>query len=279
MVRQAVEVFVRIRPRHPDLPSGLRVVPPPPGQVIRSIEASVPRGANKGGWVNNTTERLQFTFKQVFDEAAAQDAVYSVVVAPLVSEFLGGVNCTVLAYGQTGSGKTYSMVGGGKYRDRGAIPRAIHAIFGSLSDQTAAAAAAAATHGGDTGSFALYVSYCEIYEEKVFDLLDRAAADRPIELWPRVQVRRGGTREKQQRCGFCCWWCLATTAAAAGARGRGRRAARGPAVLCCAHRGGRAEPPLLSPLPSPDGRDAHEPCVVAVALHLLARARGAAAGL
>jgi hypothetical protein len=35
------------------------------------------------------------------------------------------------------------------------------------------------------------VSYCEIYEEKVFDLLDRANAERPIELWPRVQVRWG----------------------------------------------------------------------------------------
>ena len=81
------------------------------------------------------------------------------------------------------------MVGGGKYKDRGAIPRAIHEIFVALASQAASAAAAAALHGGDAGSAALYVSYCEIYEEKVFDLLDRSTADRPIELWPRVQVR------------------------------------------------------------------------------------------
>lgn len=141
---------------------------------------------------------------------------------------------------QTGSGKTYSMVGGGKYRDRGAIPRAIHAIFGALAEQAAAAAAAAASHGGDAGSSALYVSYCEIYEEKVFDLLDRSAADRPIELWPRVQVRA-----RWCECGAASRaYATAAAAAAAGARGRGRRAAPRAALLCRAHGGGRAQPPL-----------------------------------
>jgi kinesin family member 6/9 len=188
MVKQTVDVFVRVRPKHPDLPSAVRVLPAGSGGVLRVIEANVPRGSSKGGWVNNTTERLQFTFQQVFDETATQDAVYSAVVAPLVSQFLEGVNCTVLAYGQTGSGKTYSMVGGGKYRDRGVIPRAIRAIFTALAAQ-AAAGGAGGKGGVDAGSCALYVSYCEIYEEKVFDLLDRANAERPIEMWPRVQVR------------------------------------------------------------------------------------------
>lgn len=40
-----------------------------------------------------------------------QSNVFDTVVAPTITNFLDGYNCTVFTYGQTGSGKTYTMFG------------------------------------------------------------------------------------------------------------------------------------------------------------------------
>ncbi|XP_026545424.1 chromosome-associated kinesin KIF4A [Notechis scutatus] len=74
-----------------------------------------------------------------------------------------GYNATVLAYGQTGSGKTYSM-GGAYTTDQendptvGAIPRVIMMLFQELEQKV-------------DWQFTLKVSYLEIYNEDILDLL------------------------------------------------------------------------------------------------------------
>lgn len=42
----------------------------------------------------------------VFGPEADQSIIYDEVVAPMISEVLAGMNCTIFAYGQTGTGKT-----------------------------------------------------------------------------------------------------------------------------------------------------------------------------
>lgn len=70
-----------------------------------------------------------------------------------------GYNGTLLVYGQTGAGKTFTMSGSTQnYKYRGMIPRAINQLFqeiGSRFDQ----------------EFTVKVSYVEIYNELMFDLL------------------------------------------------------------------------------------------------------------
>ncbi|XP_078396988.1 kinesin-like protein KIF9 isoform X3 [Cetorhinus maximus] len=64
-----------------------------------------------------------------------------------------------MCYGQTGSGKTYTMTGATeKYDYRGIIPRAIQQIFKEVGQQANLA-------------LTVYVSYLEIYNETLFDLL------------------------------------------------------------------------------------------------------------
>ena len=41
-----------------------------------------------------------FSFNQIFQPNASQQQVYDKVMAPLVTSFLDGVNCSVIAYGQ-----------------------------------------------------------------------------------------------------------------------------------------------------------------------------------
>lgn len=47
---------------------------------------------------------------QVFGPEVNQETIYDEVVAPMVTEVLDGMNCTIFAYGQTGTGKTYVYI-------------------------------------------------------------------------------------------------------------------------------------------------------------------------
>ncbi|EMP40041.1 Chromosome-associated kinesin KIF4 [Chelonia mydas] len=104
-----------------------------------------------------------FTYDFVFDPSAEQEEVFNRSVAPLIRGIFKGYNATVLAYGQTGSGKTYSM--GGTYTaDQeheptvGVIPRVIKLLFQEKEQRL-------------EWEFTLKVSYLEIYNEDILDLL------------------------------------------------------------------------------------------------------------
>jgi kinesin family protein 6/9 len=73
---------------------------------------------------------------------------------------LDGYNGTILAYGQTGSGKTYTITGGEHYADRGIIPRVLSTIFEEFERRP-------------NMRYSCSISYLEIYNECVYDLLDR----------------------------------------------------------------------------------------------------------
>ncbi len=78
-----------------------------------------------------------------------------------------GYNACIFAYGQTGSGKSYTMMG--SPHEKGLIPRLCDALFERIE---------AATRADEGASFKLEVSYMEIYNEKVHDLLDPAGGTR-----------------------------------------------------------------------------------------------------
>ncbi|KAM5247299.1 chromosome-associated kinesin KIF4A-like [Ctenodactylus gundi] len=105
-----------------------------------------------------------FTYDFVFGPSAEQEEVFTTAVAPLLGGVFKGYNATILAYGQTGSGKTYSM--GGAYTTEqendssiGVIPRAIELLFREIDRKS-------------DSEFTLKVSYLEIYNEEIWDLLN-----------------------------------------------------------------------------------------------------------
>ncbi|XP_069841963.1 chromosome-associated kinesin KIF4A [Dendropsophus ebraccatus] len=104
-----------------------------------------------------------FTYDYVFDPSAEQEEVYNSAVAPLIKGLFKGYNATVLAYGQTGSGKTFSM-GGAYTHDQeneptvGVIPRVVKALFREIEQRK-------------DWEFLLKISYLEIYNEEILDLL------------------------------------------------------------------------------------------------------------
>ena len=84
----------------------------------------------------------------------------------IVKHVADGYHATVFAYGQTGSGKTYTMEGLGEIRgswendpNSGIIPRALSDLFDGLR------------MNNDTTEYSVRVSFLELYNEEIFDLL------------------------------------------------------------------------------------------------------------
>ncbi|XP_011502024.1 PREDICTED: major antigen-like [Ceratosolen solmsi marchali] len=103
-----------------------------------------------------------FQFDHIFDSEKTNNHVFDIVVKPIVIAAVRGFNGTVFAYGQTSSGKTHTMLG--TPNEPGIIPMAVDYMFDAIAE----------TRGRE---FLLRVSYLEIYNEKVNDLLDTTAVD------------------------------------------------------------------------------------------------------
>jgi hypothetical protein len=97
-------------------------------------------------------------------------------VAPHLKALFQGLDLTIFAYGVTGTGKTHTMRGGLKLAERGVIPRLLSGVFRRGKK------IAKDTNGETTVDVAL--SYYEIYNDKVFDLLEppekRTSAGLPL---------------------------------------------------------------------------------------------------
>lgn len=106
---------------------------------------------------NEYNPATAYAFDRVFGPHENSQEVYDVAARPVVKAAMEGVNGTVFAYGVTSSGKTHTMHG--DQNSPGVIPLAIKDVFSIIQD----------TPGRE---FLLRVSYLEIYNEVINDLLD-----------------------------------------------------------------------------------------------------------
>uniref|UniRef100_A0A8C4HQ35 Kinesin family member 13Ba n=1 Tax=Dicentrarchus labrax TaxID=13489 RepID=A0A8C4HQ35_DICLA len=101
-------------------------------------------------WSMDETDKEKF---------AGQEVVFQCLGESLLRNAFQGYNACIFAYGQTGSGKSYTMMGSGD--QPGLIPRLCSALFDRTQKEQR-----------EQESFTVEVSYMEIYNEKVRDLLD-----------------------------------------------------------------------------------------------------------
>ncbi|KAL3091023.1 hypothetical protein niasHT_023623 [Heterodera trifolii] len=103
-----------------------------------------------------------YVYDHVFEPSSNQEAVYNTAARHIVQDVLTGYNGTIFAYGQTSSGKTHTMEGViGDSEKQGIIPRIVNDIFTHIYNIV------------DTElEFLIRVSYFEIYNERIRDLLD-----------------------------------------------------------------------------------------------------------
>lgn len=98
----------------------------------------------------------EYYYDNVFASKDDNSKVYDSCARRLVRRVMEGFHGTVFAYGMTGTGKTFSMQGTGS--SPGVIPRAVQDIFSYIRETP-------------HREFLLRVSYLEIYNEEIRDLL------------------------------------------------------------------------------------------------------------
>jgi kinesin family member 11 len=150
-----VQVAVRCRPvdneeKKAGLPSVVQT------DVVNK-KVSIQVGKNNNSSYSKTNTKT-FTFDKVFGMYSTQEEIFQSLVKPIVDECLMGFNCTIFAYGQTGTGKTHTMEGDIHSEDNaGIVPRAVKSILETLE--------------GSGSEFTIRVSFLELYNEELQDLL------------------------------------------------------------------------------------------------------------
>ncbi|EKM59534.1 uncharacterized protein PHACADRAFT_137422 [Phanerochaete carnosa HHB-10118-sp] len=166
-----IKVVVRCRPLNSrEIARGAKCLVRMEGnQTILDPPESGSAGAQAASGRATERKLMNFTFDKSYWSAGSRDdpdycsqqTLYDDLGKELLDHGFAGFNACIVAYGQTGSGKSYSMMGYGA--DKGIIPLTCSELFDRVEKKKAA---------DPNVSFTVEVSYIEIYNEKVRDLLN-----------------------------------------------------------------------------------------------------------
>ena len=147
-----IKVILRTRPTQHFATNNIRINLPD-----NTISVYIPRN-QKEGIINNQKEQWSFHFDKILHNVP-QEEVFEYTMNDIIKSSVQGYNGTIFAYGQTGSGKTFTISGSpNNFTYRGIIPRAITRLFNEISNKP-------------EFDFNIQISYLEIYNEIMFDLL------------------------------------------------------------------------------------------------------------
>lgn len=138
--------------------------------VIRLKPAS---GREMDTWLVKDENTIQhsdygeFKYDHVFKTGCNNVEVYMMTSKPMIDRVFEGLNATVFAYGMTGSGKTFTMAG--ENETLGLIPLSVAYLYSRVMEESLK---------GES-RFEIAVSYLEIYNEKIYDLLDYEVDSKP----------------------------------------------------------------------------------------------------
>ncbi|XP_073494958.1 stAR-related lipid transfer protein 9 [Phyllobates terribilis] len=160
-------------------------------KIIVNVDEKIARIRNikldyKPETCGGTRERLlEFGFDYCYwsvdpedPKYASQEVVFQDLGTTILSEAIKGYNVCLFAYGQTGSGKTYTMMG--TPESIGLTPRICEGLF-SYNDGSP----------GFPSSSRIEVSFLEIYNERVRDLLHQSDQKKPYTLRVREHPEKG----------------------------------------------------------------------------------------
>ncbi|KAL8589773.1 hypothetical protein ACOMHN_020776 [Nucella lapillus] len=156
----SVKVAVRVRPSN-DREDGNSTIIEMDGNKTKIINPKLEMGG-RADRVRDDQRQREFTFDHSFwsfdpldSHFVTQNQIFESLGPDMLEAVYEGYNICVFAYGQTGSGKTFTMMGNQK--NPGFIPRFCEALFARMNDPG--------------GTYRTQVSFLEIYNEKVRDLL------------------------------------------------------------------------------------------------------------
>ena len=105
----------------------------------------------------------------------------------MVLKALDGYNGTLFAYGETGAGKTYTMSGANDFKNRGIMPRALTMLYKEIKKRV-------------DQDINVRISYMQIYNDKIYDLLETFNGTATYEPLTVAESIHGGTYVKGLTC-------------------------------------------------------------------------------
>ena len=118
----------------------------------------------------NVTKDKAYTYDHAFGPESTSEDVYNKTMLGVVSAVMQGFHGSCFAYGATGSGKTFTMAG--TQEQPGVMPRAINDLF-KIAKQN------------DELQWRFTMTYIEIYNERIKDLLNPGTADLDVRECPK----------------------------------------------------------------------------------------------
>lgn len=161
MSEAKVKVAVRVRPfnkRELDLKSQCVIEMSKDGKTTKLRKPPSAGSKGEGHTKDFVFDHSFWSCNKEDPHFADQSKVFEELGTDVLASAFDGYNACIFAYGQTGSGKSYTMMG--PEDDMGVIPRLCQTLFGRIEETTT-----------ETMTFKVEVSYMEIYNEKVRDLL------------------------------------------------------------------------------------------------------------
>lgn len=157
-----VRVVVRVRPPTPrELESQRKPVVQVMDERVLVFDPEEQEGLKWGSSQEGPKKKgrdLPFVFDRVFGETASQQDVFQHTTCGLLDSFLQGFNCSVFAYGATGAGKTHTMLG--TEENPGIMYLTTMELYRRLEAQQ------------EEKQFKVLISYQEVYNEQIHDLLE-----------------------------------------------------------------------------------------------------------
>ena len=147
-----VKVFARIRPTSKFAAETIELHPDNKSLTIHT------RKDERRGYINNQILDWTYQTDHVLHNVSQPEVFKKCAEEPIMKS-LDGFNSTIIAYGETGAGKSFTMSGSCEnFQERGIIPRTVSKIFSEISNRR-------------EQSIWVRISYLEIYNESMFDLL------------------------------------------------------------------------------------------------------------
>ncbi|KAI5056588.1 hypothetical protein GOP47_0028406 [Adiantum capillus-veneris] len=125
----------------------------------------------------------RFSFDYALGPEVKNQDVYNRAVASMIKGVSHGLNATVFAYGATGSGKTYTMAGTAE--DPGLMVLSLQDIFRWVSKEE------------KDHKYEVTCSYLEVYNEVIYDLLERSSRHLELREDPEQGIIVPGLRRVQ----------------------------------------------------------------------------------
>ncbi|XP_009630113.1 kinesin-like protein KIN-8B isoform X1 [Nicotiana tomentosiformis] len=130
--------------------------------------------------IQNRSKERRYAFDYAFGPKSTNLSVYERSIQSTIAGVIQGLNATVFAYGSTGSGKTYTMAG--TKDDPGLMVLSLNTIFDLIKNDKS------------SDVFQVTCSYLEVYNEVIYDLLEKSSGHLELREDPEQGIVVAGLR-------------------------------------------------------------------------------------